>query len=293
MGYVVQAITAQRAQRATAEQASEQHVAEQNRQRSHEQMQAQIRRTDRWCVRAQGHNEWHCFAAAKYSTMCCSSVTSSVVKLRLWKTRCTIRLDDCCRPVAVDMEQLLTGRLQATSRMIASLETTHPELVSQMVSLAASSYPIREDGRVVSTRTGQVVWEPHAAGVLTQTFKHNNLSLPTAAAMSIANRDAISQYAEAFCRELPMAILEVVAAEPTSAVAVAYRRYCSAVMLPVCQRVMETLLAHQAAIQWPMKDFLASRFPAVSWRSTSGSFFSFFWAVCEECMLQHFGDSMQ
>ena len=47
-GYLVQAYTARRAEQSTAVHAQELHLHEQTRQREHEQMLAQIGRTDRW-----------------------------------------------------------------------------------------------------------------------------------------------------------------------------------------------------------------------------------------------------
>eukprot|EP01052_Picozoa_sp_SAG31_P045806 SAG31_NODE_8517_length_1437_cov_1.351271_2_plen_231_part_01 len=47
-GYVLQAITARRAERVAQQYASQEHFAEMTRQREHEQMQAQILRTDAW-----------------------------------------------------------------------------------------------------------------------------------------------------------------------------------------------------------------------------------------------------
>ena len=47
-GYLVQALIARREERAAADQAHELHVHEKTRQREHEQMVAQIARTDRW-----------------------------------------------------------------------------------------------------------------------------------------------------------------------------------------------------------------------------------------------------
>ena len=48
VGYFVQAYTARRAEQAQVEQAQEHHLTELKRQREHEQMLAQIQRTDRW-----------------------------------------------------------------------------------------------------------------------------------------------------------------------------------------------------------------------------------------------------
>ena len=47
-GYFVQALTARRGERAAADEAQKLHVSEKTRQREHEQMVAQIARTDRW-----------------------------------------------------------------------------------------------------------------------------------------------------------------------------------------------------------------------------------------------------
>ena len=47
-GYFIQALTARRGERAAADEAQKLHISEQTRQREHEQMVAQIARTDRW-----------------------------------------------------------------------------------------------------------------------------------------------------------------------------------------------------------------------------------------------------
>ena len=47
-GYFVQALTSRRGERAAADEAQKLHISEQTRQREHEQMVAQIARTDRW-----------------------------------------------------------------------------------------------------------------------------------------------------------------------------------------------------------------------------------------------------
>ena len=47
-GYLVQALTARRAERAAADQAQQLHVSEATMDREHEQMVAQIHRTDKW-----------------------------------------------------------------------------------------------------------------------------------------------------------------------------------------------------------------------------------------------------
>eukprot|EP01052_Picozoa_sp_SAG31_P008445 SAG31_NODE_427_length_15813_cov_13.679649_7_plen_293_part_00 len=88
-GYLVQAYTARRAEQSTASQAQELHLHEQTRQREHEQMLAQIGRTDRWlddCARID------------------ASVLSCCVGLHL-----LVGATDCPRIV-----DLLVGRLPST-----------------------------------------------------------------------------------------------------------------------------------------------------------------------------------
>eukprot|EP01052_Picozoa_sp_SAG31_P057526 SAG31_NODE_17075_length_684_cov_1.299145_1_plen_67_part_00 len=48
VGYILQAYLAQRQEKSSGAQAREMHMHEQIRQREHEQMAAQIQRTDRW-----------------------------------------------------------------------------------------------------------------------------------------------------------------------------------------------------------------------------------------------------
>ena len=52
-----------------------------------------------------------------------------------------------------------------------------------------------------------------------------------------------------FTQELPHAIMDIIAADPTSSVAVKVRNYVKTVLLPLCRRVTGILRAHSAVIE--------------------------------------------
>ena len=83
--------------------------------------------------------------------------------------------------------------------------------------------------------------------------------------------NAILTFAKPYCDELPQAILDIVAAEPTGAIAHSYRRYIRTVWVPGVQHVAELLKAHSAVIEWPTIEWLAEKFPQIFSGNVSGS----------------------
>ena len=75
--------------------------------------------------------------------------------------------------------------------------------------------------------------------------------VPLAAAFAIGGADFITTYSQPFTAELPTAILEIVAAEPSGVVGLSYRRYVQSTLLPGIQRVAAILRLHSATIEWP------------------------------------------
>ena len=85
---------------------------------------------------------------------------------------------------------------------------------------------------------------------LTHVFANHNFALATPAAYSIRVFDAFEvTQSQPFTHELPHAIMDIIAADPTSSIAVKYRNYVKTVLLPLCQRVTGILRAHSAVIE--------------------------------------------
>ena len=84
---------------------------------------------------------------------------------------------------------------------------------------------------------------------LTHVFGHFTLAAETPAAYSIQSFDAFAAMAQPLTQELPHAIMNIIAADPTSSIAVKYRNYIKTVLLPPCQRVTCILRAHSAVIE--------------------------------------------
>jgi hypothetical protein len=233
-GSMVQAWSTRRAERSAADRALDLQHSELTRQREHEQMVAQIGRTERW-------------------------------------------LDECCRPVDLGIESLTHARYCYVAHTVFEMEASHPEVVAEMLALSAAMFPVGADGKVTSARSGTLYWERSVPTQLTMAFGSNLLAMPSAAACSVRIVDTVLTYAKAFCDELPQAILDVVAAEPTGAIAHSYRRYIRTVWVPGVQHVAELLKAHSAVIEWPTIEWLAKKFPQIPWRGNANNLFATMW----------------
>eukprot|EP01052_Picozoa_sp_SAG31_P042249 SAG31_NODE_6651_length_1937_cov_1.539173_1_plen_394_part_00 len=204
VGYIVQAYTARRAEHAAAQQAHESHLAEQKRQREHEQMLAQIERTSRW-------------------------------------------LDDCCRPIYADLGHLTYSRQAFVAATIFELEGSNPEVVEKITPFIAKAFPPGDDGNL--SIGGHIVWRPTLPQGLTRVFGSNFLSAPSAAAVGGLIVDAMTSISTPWCDELPTAILDLISAEPTCAVAESYRRFIRVEQLQYVERIAKALIVHSATIE--------------------------------------------
>ena len=95
----------------------------------------------------------------------------------------------------------------------------------------------------------QVNHQPWAMTGLTHVFAQITFAAATPAAYSIRYFNAFESVSQPFTQELPHAIVDVIAADPTSSIAVKYRNYVKTVLLPLCQRVTGILRAHSAVIE--------------------------------------------
>ena len=79
---------------------------------------------------------------------------------------------------------------------------------------------------------------------LTHAFGHCDITLAveTPAAYSICWFAHMEAALKPFTQELPHPIMNIIAADPTSSIAVKYRNYVNTVLLPLCRRVTGILL---------------------------------------------------
>ena len=114
-------------------------------------------------------------------------------------------------------------------------------------------------------RDGSVAWAPRQASAqLTETFPNMTWGSPSAAATAIGAVDLYTTFSKPFTAELPAAILEIIAAEPSGAVGLSYRRYVRSTLLPGIRRVAAILRSHSATIEWPSVAWQNERFPGRS-----------------------------
>jgi hypothetical protein len=186
-------------------------------------------------------------------------------------------LDQCCRPVDLSLYSLMHTRYCYVADTVFEMEASHPEAVAEMLAFSATMFPVGADGKVTSAQTGTMYWDPSLPTQLTRTFENEMLAMPSAAACSARIVDVVLCNAQPFCTELPQAILNVVAAEPTGVIAQSYRRYIRTVWVPGVQHVAELLKAHSAVIEWPTLEWLTKKFPQVPWHTMPNYYFAFYW----------------
>eukprot|EP01052_Picozoa_sp_SAG31_P028854 SAG31_NODE_2821_length_5040_cov_14.991500_3_plen_179_part_00 len=83
----------------------------------------------------------------------------------------------------------------------------------------------------------------------------------------------------AMCTELPTAIHDHIAADPTASLAHQFRLYVRHTLLPSMQRIQGLMDAHGALVELPPISFLMERFPSGLWHATSPTIYRDLWAV--------------
>eukprot|EP01052_Picozoa_sp_SAG31_P023034 SAG31_NODE_1866_length_7025_cov_2.554017_2_plen_194_part_00 len=187
-------------------------------------------------------------------------------------TRINRWLDDCCRPIGEELVHAWYTRRAFIEGMVVQLESSHHDVVAEMLAIATPilGLTIGADGKLLSARSGRVVWEPPPADKMTIAFTKLELSPPSAAAATIGGMDTYVTLATPFCHELPQAMMGLIAADPTGEPAVEYRRYVRTVLMPLFRRVAGILREHSAVVEWPSISWLETTF--VSVRSTRHPF---------------------
>eukprot|EP01052_Picozoa_sp_SAG31_P002830 SAG31_NODE_102_length_25175_cov_10.778553_22_plen_164_part_00 len=147
---------------------------------------------------------------------------------------------------------IIVARASFVSSSVVDLESNHPDVVEEMLASSVKFHPIGVDGACRSSRSGTVHWAPRvSAAQLTEVFAFYNRGSGSAAAASIATADGALTWGEPYCAEMPAAILELIKAEPDSAVGQRYRRYVRMALLPGIRLVGEIVQQHGATIGAP------------------------------------------
>ena len=172
------------------------------------------------------------------------------------------RCADCCRPALLEVAGTIYARCSYVFETVGQLEKTHPQA---MIALTAPVYPVGPDGIARSAGDGSVAWAPRQGSAqLSEAFPGAGHGSPLAAALAIGSVDLLTTFSQPFTAELPAAILEIVAAEPSGPVGISYRRYVKSTLLPGIRRVAAILRSHAATIKWPSVAWQKEKFPGRS-----------------------------
>ena len=82
----------------------------------------------------------------------------------------------------------------------------------------------------------------------------------------VAAHDTYLVASQPFCSQIPDAILNIVASEPTGEIAEMYRGYVRHTLMPLMQRVADMLREYSAYMELPPKAWLEQKFPGMSWK---------------------------
>ena len=140
-GYAMQAYIAQRAERSSEGAAQELHVHEQEREREHLQVVAQIERTDRLL---DGPPSTPLFSRAGLSEKRASDRI-------LWCLH-----PECCRPIHLEHGAIVNARYSFVGDTVQRMESSHPDAVGVMLAHATSMAVVGPDGTGRSAGSGNV-----------------------------------------------------------------------------------------------------------------------------------------
>ena len=144
-----------------------------------------------------------------------------------------------------------------------------------MLAHAASMFVVGPDETARSLGAGKVRWKPRLTSAqITEAFAERTWGFPSAAAFAVAGADGYTALGQPYCAELPTAVLEIIAAEPSSAIGLNYQRYVRSTYLPAVRRIAAVLRDRAAAIEWPSVAWRKETFPGRASADGAGAFAS-------------------
>lgn len=213
------------------------HTRELARQREHEQMLAQIARTDRAV------------------DDCCLPLQASLGGLQ------NSRYDWIAEAVFA----LEASAPEVVARMLAQSEHANPGRLKadgQVVSLRSGILLWDPTGRRDHITTG---------------YDRPTNRPESANGFLIAQADLHCWNTQPFCADVPTGILEYLAADPTTMLANRFRNYARHCLVPHMRRVQQLLDAYGSLVQPPPVAFLQSKFPHCFWQINRPTMFREIW----------------
>eukprot|EP01052_Picozoa_sp_SAG31_P034546 SAG31_NODE_4054_length_3633_cov_1.767402_3_plen_278_part_00 len=156
-------------------------------------------------------------------------------------------LDECCQPVYDGLLSILGSRYSFVLDAVFGLENTHPEVVADLLAFSTAIFPIDDDGRTMRPDRVTPMWKPIQPS-LTRSFGALSFTAPSAKSASVALGDTYHLMSQPHTYEMPQVIHELIVAEPTSELAVHYRKYIRTVLVPMMRQVTTALQVHGPTI---------------------------------------------
>ena len=168
-------------------------------------MLAQIERSDRWL---DGHPSTHYFRAL-----------TNCKKRSGLDLFCVACVQIAAGRSLLEHFAISAARGTFVADTVHQMESSHPSVVVEMLAHAAFMFVVGPNGTARSAGSGKVHWKPRLASAqITEAFPERNWGFPSAAASVISSADVAITFGQPYCAELPATVLEIVAAEPSSAI---------------------------------------------------------------------------
>eukprot|EP01052_Picozoa_sp_SAG31_P032266 SAG31_NODE_3520_length_4165_cov_1.856370_2_plen_289_part_00 len=213
-------------------------------------------------------------------------------------------LDECCRPIDFAGGVIVASRLAFLTEAVVEIEAVAPDVVDRILEryAAAAGYKVDETS-VMSTRSGTLRWTTYDPDVFVRVHDQHDQAIHSAAACTIKAMDIYTALSRpcasiprlflvctkcphlhcthigvrADCSEMPEAIANFIAADPTASLACRFRRHAQLTLVPHMRHISELLKAHVAVVQLPPTAWLTEKFPVELWRLNTARLFYDFW----------------
>eukprot|EP01052_Picozoa_sp_SAG31_P025734 SAG31_NODE_2276_length_6028_cov_44.362287_2_plen_464_part_00 len=237
-GYLIQALTARRAQQVAAETAQEQQVADEARERLHQQMAAQIKRIDRSL------------------DDCCRPLSLVLSNIHYGLAFC---VSDAVTYMHANQPEMVAHMMEQSKGMSTYISEDGTKVIS-----ARSGRILWDEATTRASRLLEV------ADTSTKIYR-------SAVGSHFGILYSGIVMSQPFACEIPEVIVAHIADDPTSVLAARYRRFVRHSLLPCMREAARLMRSHAALMELPPTEWLKSRFPAEPWGIAPPSIYLFVW----------------
>eukprot|EP01052_Picozoa_sp_SAG31_P000550 SAG31_NODE_16_length_36206_cov_27.355728_19_plen_504_part_00 len=239
IGYLVQAYTARRAERAAADTAQEERQADAAKERLHHQMAAQIKRIDRALDEG------------------CRPMGLALLNVHL----------HLCAFVGEAVTEMQPTHPEAVAHLL--------ELSSSAVTINDDNTHVTSarTGRTIWDAAAS------SQGLIRLEATSNAATASSVASCALYYLCSVAYRSQPYASEFPTAIMQCIESDPASPLARMFQLTVRTCLLPTMQEVAQLLRAHAALMQLPPTTWLKSTFPIEHWSVVNPDIYRVYWLI--------------